>query len=154
MKTIKRLQALILAVLVGISCTCTSTTAFAEEIVGDSSEPIEYSDDSGIMLLSVDQTFTFTSYHRGSNRTYSGSYLDFTATITDSSGNATSSVVTINLYNSSGTLVKSVSVSADGNSHKTSNVSITSGGTYYFTYTVSSGSTTTLKIRMVISDHS
>lgn len=112
-------------------------------------------EDNGILLLSVNQTFTFTGTHRGADRTYSGNYLQYTIKITDSNGNSVDNTVLVELYDYNHTNpLSSTSVSANGSSTVVSGISITSGRTYYFYYTTTSGTSRALKVQMSITDYS
>ncbi len=125
---------------------------YEEEFILEAGETITEKDlNSAISTLStIDQSFTIGSYHRGADRTYSGSNLRFMITITDTSGNATSSTVSVGFqdYNSHymGWLFN-----ADGSSYIKSGISIVSGRTYYFTYT--NNGSVNLKIHMVITSY-
>lgn len=110
--------------------------------------------DYGIMPLSLDQTFTMGSTHRGGDRTYSGNKLQISVKITDANGNAVDNRVSVQLhdYNHSYALF-SANVNADGGMKTESGISITPGRTYYFYYQVLSGASRTLKVRMIITDY-
>ena len=172
MSIFKKLQALglVLALMV---CTF-STTAFAAELepqdepapavtVSQSEEGTVYefdvkTDETGVATFvmpraTLDQTFYMTTSHTGSTRTYSGNRLRFTATITDSNGNAVNSIIAIDLNASYGSIY-TLNTRADGGSHMASNIAITPGSGYYFTYRLISGTSTTFKVNMLISDYS
>ncbi len=112
--------------------------------------------DYGIMpLADIDQTFTMTTSHRGADRTYSGNYLKYSVTVTDSNGNAVANTISVQLkdYNHSYPLVDS-RVDADGSTNTFSKISITPGRVYYFYYVLTSGTTRTLRVRMQITSYS
>ena len=101
-------------------------------------------------LSTIDQTFTMGSYHRGADRTYSTSNLRFMITITDTSGNATSSTLSLGFQDYNGNSRGWV-LDADGSTYSQNNISIVAGRTYYFTY-YNNGSVN-LKVRMVITNY-
>lgn len=110
--------------------------------------------DYGIMPLTIDQTFNMTSSHRGGDRTYSGNKLSISTEITGANGNAVDNTVSVQLhdYNHSYALF-SANLPADGRLRTYQDISITAGRTYYFYYKVLSGTSRTLKVRMIIQDY-
>lgn len=108
----------------------------------------------GIMPLSLDQSFTMGSYHRGADRSYSGSKLQYAVTVTDVNGYAVDNMISVELhdYNHSYAL-STLNVKADGSTVAIPNIPITPGSLYYFEYSRISGASRTLKVRMRITDY-
>lgn len=166
MKMCKQLLAFSLAAVMSL-CSL-STNAFAaetheftapsslEETVYEFDVTPDMINQDGIIPLStssleVDQTFTMTSSHRGGDRSYSKNKLQYAITITDANGNAVDNTVAIRLYDYNHTYsLKYHNLKADGSTTVIYDVPITAGRLYYFTYTKSSGTTRTLKVRMQI----
>lgn len=105
----------------------------------------EEDDDEG----EIDQTWYFTSYHRGADRSYNATSLTFAAKITDSNGNAVGDQIFIRLQDYYGTDL-GFTFYADGAWYGQGNLSIVSGRTYYFTYSNLTSSTRMMRIRMII----
>lgn len=127
----------------------TKITTYEAEI-----NPEDFNNPSGIVALSLDQSFTMTSSHRGGDRTYSGNYLQYSVTVTDTNGNAVDNTVSVKLYDYNHSYALSnTSVKADGSTTTVRNVSITPGRVYYFKYARTSGASRTLKVRMRITDY-
>lgn len=91
------------------------------------------------------------SYYRGADRKYSGDYLTYTVIITDSNGNPVDKQVSVQLwdYNHSYALHTNV-VNANGEAVTTYSIPIVSNRMYYFKYYLANGSSSNLKIRMII----
>ncbi len=110
--------------------------------------------DYGIMPLSLDQSFTMGASHRGGDRSYSGSKLRFSVTVTDQNGNAVDNWVAVELHDyNHASAITGTSVYANGGTTTISEISITPGRLYYFTYARTSGASRTLKVRMRITDY-
>lgn len=94
-------------------------------------------------------------YYRGVDRKHSGDYLTYTVIITDSNGNPVDKQVSVQLwdYNHSSALHTNV-VNANGEAVTTYSISIVSNRMYYFKYYLANGSSSNLKIRMIINDWS
>lgn len=109
-------------------------------------------DENGIATCAVDSSFTMTgTYYRGADRKYSGNYLDYTMIVTASDGSAVNKQVSIQLwdYNHTNSLQTDI-VTADGTAVTEFGVPIVANRTYYFKYYLINGSTSNLKIRMII----
>lgn len=98
----------------------------------------------------VDQTWTWTNYHHGSNRSYNYSTIGFKCRITDSNGNAVGDEISIQLHDTYTGDTQYFTAYADGGWYWNNNISIVSGRQYYFYYDNLSSSTRTMKIHMVI----
>lgn len=98
----------------------------------------------------VDQTWTWTNYHQGSNRSYSYSTIGFKCQITDSNGNAVSDEISVELHDTVSGSVNYYTAYANGGWYGYGSISIVSGRQYYFYYDNLSSSTRSMKIRMVI----
>ena len=98
----------------------------------------------------VDQTWTWTNYHQGSNRSYNYSTIGFKAKISDSNGNAVGDTISVELHDTTNGATQYFTVYADNNWAYNNNISIVSGRQYYFYYDNLSSSTRSMKIRMVI----
>lgn len=125
---------------------------YEEEFILEPGDSINEDDiNSAVSTLStIDQTFTMGSYHRGADRTYSTSHLKFMITITDTSGNATSSTVSLGFQDYNGNSMGWL-ISADGSTFSKNAISIVAGRTYYFTYT--NNGSQNLKVHMVITSY-
>ncbi len=109
-------------------------------------------DDDGIATYAIDSSFTMTgTYYRGADRKYSGNYLDYTMIVTSSDGSAVDKQVSIQLwdYNTSHSLQTNI-VNANGVAVSLYSIPIVANRTYYFKYYLVSGSSSNLKIRMII----
>ena len=109
-------------------------------------------DENGIATYAVDSSFTMTgTYYRGADRKYSGNYLDYTMIVTGSNGNPVDKQVSIQLwdYNHSYSLHTDI-VNADGTAVTEYGVPIVANRTYYFKYYLVSGTTSNLRIRLII----
>lgn len=161
MKIFKKLQALALAAIMAV--VGFSTTAFAAEVepsAEDQQVVVDFDitpdmvDENGMIAIPVstrslvDQTFYFTNYHRGADRTYYKSSLQFSITITDSNGNCTGDKVSVQLKDYYGN-IQYYTAYANGSTYGF-NTSIVYGRTYYFYYDNVSSSTRELKVHMVI----
>lgn len=112
--------------------------------------------DYGIMpCADVDQTFTMTTSHRGGDRQYSGEYLRYSVTVTDSNGNYADNTISVQLwdYNHSYALTDT-RVDADGLTVTRNGIDIVPNRMYYFKYVLTYGSTRTLRVRMQITSYS
>lgn len=94
-------------------------------------------------------------YYRGVDRKHSGDYLTYTVIITDSNGNPVDKQVSVQLwdYNHSSALYTNV-VNANGEVVTIYSIPIVSNRMYYFKYYLVNGSSSNLKIRMIINDWS
>ena len=152
-----------------------SMTAFAEEVDGNQTMPenvisveqtengktrttyeFEISpknvDEYGVATYAIDSSFTMTgTYYRGADRKYSGNYISYQMTVTAANGSAVNKQVSIQLwdYNTSHSLQTNI-VTANGITVMEPEVPITANRTYYFKYYLVGGTTSNLKIRMVI----
>lgn len=157
-----RIFSLFLVVIMTVSCfgmTAVYATAEVSETYTQTLD-FEITSESGsedgyiVMPRAIDQTFTMTSYHRGADRTYSGSYLTYSVSITDADGNACDNLVKIELFDYNNASARHTSgVQANGNVYGYANIPITSGRVYYFKYTVTSGATRSLRVHMQINSH-
>lgn len=130
----------------------TSYDVYVEEFILEPGESITEEDLAPAIttLSTINQTFTMGSYHRGADRTYSTSTLRFAITITDTSGKATSSTMSLALLDYNGN-AKSWLLKANGTTYVQNNISIVAGRTYYFTYT--NYGSVNLKVHMVITNY-
>lgn len=109
-------------------------------------------DENGIATCAIDSSFIMTgTYYRGADRKYSGNYLDYTMIVTGSDGSAVNKQVSIQLwdYNHTNSLQTDI-VTADGTAVTQFGVPIVANRTYYFKYYLINGSTSNLKIRLII----
>ncbi len=109
-------------------------------------------DENGVATYAIDSSFTMTgTYYRGADRKYNGNYLDYTMIVTASDGSAVDKQVSIQLwdYNHNYSLHTDI-VTANGTAVTEFSVPIVANRTYYFKYYLVSGSTSNLKIRMII----
>lgn len=178
MKTLTRIYAMIMAIVLALFST--GTVAFAAEPINETNiaeskivdvtcnddgsvkTTYEYEitpdkvNENGIALLSADvnQTFTMTSSHRGSSRSYNGNYLDVITSITDANGNSVGTLLAIRLCDhNTGKNLTEVQCWADGSTNVYYNIPITQGKLYYFQYLVAYGSQQTLRVHMEITAH-
>lgn len=152
MKVLKKIQALTLVAIIAIMSF--GTTAFATEVSPKNSVTEEISDDGNniqprILTTIVDQSFTMSSVHTGSTRTYNYNNLGAICTFTDMNGNipADGTILAIRLYDSNNNLVKEWQ--GNGGNVICNTVGINYGGRYYFKYLVAYG-TQNLKVHMLI----
>lgn len=158
MKVLKKIQALILVAIIAIMSF--GTTAFAAEVSPKNSVTERFScteeipDDVNsiqprILTTIVDQSFTMSSVHTGSTRTYNYNNLGAICTFTDMNGNipADGTILAIRLYDSNNNLVKEWQ--GNGGNVICNTVGINYGGRYYFKYLVAYG-TQNLKLHMLI----
>lgn len=109
-------------------------------------------DENGIATYAIDSSFTMNgTYHRGGDRKYSGNYLDYTMIVTSSNGAAVNKQLSIQLwdYNHSYSLHTNV-VTANGVAVTQFGVPIVANRMYYFKYYLASGTSSNLKVRMII----
>ena len=109
-------------------------------------------DEYGVATYAIDSSFTMTgTYYRGADRKYSGNYLNYTMIVTASDGSSADKQVSIQLwdYNHNYSLQTDV-IRADGTAVTEFGIPIVANRTYYFKYYLVSGSTSNLKIRMII----
>lgn len=109
-------------------------------------------DENGIATYAIDSSFTMTgTYYRGADRKYSGNYLDYTMIVTASDGSAVNKQVSIQLwdYNHGYSLHTNI-VTANGTAVTQYSVPIVANRTYYFKYYLASGTTSNLRVRMII----
>lgn len=162
MKTFKRFSTLMLAILMVI-CSV-STTAFAAEADvttgsddAGSATVVEFeitpemvnADGTGIMPMSINQTFNVTGSHTGSTRTYYSSTLSYQITVTDVNGNPAGNILSVQLYDSSNSLINEYQLWANGQT-SWNNIPISYGAAYYFKYVLAYGDMRTLKVHMII----
>lgn len=108
-------------------------------------------DDNGIATCAIDSSFTMTgTYYRGADRKYDGDYLDYTMIVTSADTSETRKV-SIELwdYNHSRALQTDI-VTVNGENISTYDVPIVANRTYFFKYYLVGGSTTSIRIRMII----
>lgn len=108
-------------------------------------------DDNGIATYAIDSSFTMTgTYYRGADRTYDGNYLDYTMIVTSADTSETRQV-SIQLwdYNHSRALQTNI-VTVNGANVTMYDTPIVANRTYYFKYYLTAGSTTSIRIRMII----
>ena len=123
-----------------------STVVFAEEKDTEQLLP-----ENGIATYAVDSSFTMKgTYYRGADRKYSGNYLSYAITVTGSDGNPVNKQVSAQLWDYNGNCLSVSTVTADGSTTIVPSISIVANRTYYFKYYLATGSTSNLKIRMVI----
>ena len=109
-------------------------------------------DEYGIATYAIDSSFTMTgTYYRGADRKYSGNYISYQMTVTATNGSAVNKQVSIQLwdYNTSHSLQTNI-VTANGITVMEPEVPIKANRTYYFKYYLVGGTTSNLRIRMVI----
>lgn len=109
-------------------------------------------DENGIATYAIDSSFTMTgTYYRGADRKYSGNYLDYTMIVTASDGSAVNKQLSIQLwdYNHGYSLHTNI-VTANGTAVTQYSVPIVANRTYYFKYYLASGTTSNLRVRMII----
>lgn len=165
---VKKVSTLIMALVMALSTMATVPVMAAEAQPADESvstvseteyvmdlAPGESVDIGNIVTRAttayeVDQTFTMGSYHRGGDRSYSGSHLRFMITITDTNGNPTSSTLSLGFQDYNGNSAGWV-FNANGSTYSQNNISIVSGRVYYFTY-YNNGSAN-LRVHMVIDSY-
>lgn len=155
MKLFKRIQALILATVMMIISSGTTTAFAAENATWVNTENVEVehntttSTSSGLVLL-VNDTFNMSGTHIGARRTYNYNAIAFDCTIRDQNGNALpngSTILAIRLHDDTDGAVKEWQTSSGGLvvlSHP-----ITKGHQFHFEYLVAYG-TQNLKITMKI----
>lgn len=120
-------------------------TAYEFEIIPDDV------DENGIATYAVDSSFTMKgTYYRGADRKYSGNYLSYAITVTGSDGNPVNKQVSAQLWDYNGNCLSVSTITADGSTTIVPSISIVANRTYYFKYYLATGSTSNLKIRMVI----
>ena len=120
-------------------------TAYEFEIIPDDV------DENGIATYAVDSSFTMKgTYYRGADRKYSGNYLSYAITVTGSDGNPVNKQVSAQLWDYNGNCLSVSTVTADGSTTIVPSISIVANRTYYFKYYLATGSTSNLKIRMLI----
>lgn len=152
----KRFLSLALAILMVLCCA--STRAYATKAEQVEVYTFEINADSGEIILprgvynEIDQTFNMTTYHRGADRTYTGSNLRYSVTITDGNGNPVDNTVRVDLCDYNYGAISSKWVPANGGTYG-EDVPIVSGRVYYFTYTKTAGTTRTLRVNMYIYSH-
>lgn len=108
-------------------------------------------DDDGVATYAIDSSFTMTgTYYRGADRKYSGNYLDYTMIVTSADG-STDRQLSIELwdYNHEYALQTNL-VTVNGPNISMYNTPIVVNRTYYFKYYLINGSTTSIKVRMII----
>lgn len=178
MKTLAHINALIMAMVLVLFST--GTVAFASEpqdqatIIESNITHVTYNNDgsvettyefeitpdevneNGIALLSanVDQTFTMTTSHRGSSRSYEGCKLNITMSATDTNGNAVNTILAARLcdHATESNLVE-IQCSANGQPVHLYDFNITPGKLYYVQYLVAYGTQQTLRVHMKIISH-
>lgn len=109
-------------------------------------------DENGVATYAVDSSFTMTgTYYRGADRKYSGNYISYQMTVTAADGSAVDKQVSIQLwdYNHTRSLQTNI-VTANGITVMEPEIPITPNRTYYFKYYLVKGSSSNLRIRMVI----
>lgn len=107
--------------------------------------------ESGITpYANIDQSFTMTSIHTGSTRTYNQNSLSYLVSFTDANGNLLSdgTILAVRLCTPSQGIIREDQYS--GIAGGSANIPITYGGRYYFQYAVAYG-TQTIRVRMRIS---
>lgn len=108
-------------------------------------------DENGVATYAIDSSFTMkSSYYRGADRKYSGNKLSYAITVTGANGQAVDKQVSAQLWDYNGNCLSVCTVSANGSTTIVPSISIVSNRTYYFKYYLATGSSSNLKIRMVI----
>lgn len=97
----------------------------------------------------IDQTFYFTNYHRGADRSYDADTIALAFKITDSNGAAINNQVAITFQDYWGTELVYY-VDADGGWHGNANIAIVPNRTYYLTYENLTSTTTQLRARVMM----
>lgn len=111
----------------------------------------EYVDDSGIATYAVDSSFTMTgTYHRGADRKYNGNYISYNITVTGANGSAVDKQVSAELWDYNSNCLNITTVSANGYTTTVPNIKIVPNRTYYFKYYLVKGTSSNIRIRMVI----
>lgn len=158
MKLFKRIQSLMLATIMMVMASGT-TTAFAaenapENAVWTATESSEVSDANtaaraGLVTL-VNDTFNMSGTHRGASRTYNYNAIAFDCSIRDQNGNYLpngSTILAIRLYDDTNGAMKEWQTSSNG--LVVMSWPITRGHRYHFEYLVAYG-TQNLRINMKI----
>lgn len=115
-----------------------------------------YMSNSGVIPITVnsitlvDNTWTFTNHHQGSNRSYGCTSIGFKVQITDSNGNAVSDRISIQLHDTVNGGTQYYTAYANGNLYYHNNISIIANRAYYFSYKNLSSSSRNIKIHMII----
>lgn len=163
LRKIKTIQTLFLALIMVLGTM--SITVSAAEVPETNNEVIasydfvitpEDNENKEVSLLStsaVNNTFNVYNSHTGSSRTYSGRYLRYCITITDTNGNPVDNILAVRLYDSSNTLRREDQFWADGGLNIIQNIPINSGTAYYFQYLLAYGTPRTLRVHMEISSY-
>lgn len=157
MKILKHFQLLMLSLIILLSGS--NITAYAKEIPQESDNIIatyefdinSYNASNNVIpLANVNDTFyVYNGSHTGSTRSYYGSKLKYTVTITDINGNPVNNILSVQLY-SGNVKIHEGQFWANGSSNTIYDISISSGNSYYFKYIIAYGNTQTLKVRMSI----
>lgn len=140
MKLFKRTITLALAILMVLAV---SISAFAAEAADVNNAPVAFASNT------IDQSFIMTTSHTGSTRQYYSNSITYTAKITDVNGNPAGNIVAIKLYHANGQFVNEQQIWADGANHQFT-IPITYGNSYYFQYVLAYGTSTSLKVHMII----
>lgn len=101
----------------------------------------------------VDNTFNVLNSHTGSSRTYSGNYLRYSITITDTNGNPVNNILAVRFFDSNNTLKREDQFWADGSLNIIQNIPINAGASYHFQYLLAYGTSRTLRVHMEISSY-
>lgn len=108
-------------------------------------------DEYGVATYAVDSSFTMTgTYYRGADRKYSGNYLSYGITVTGANGNPVDKQVSAQLWDYNGNCLSVCTVSADGSTTIVPSIRIVPNRTYYFKYYLAKGSSSNLRVRMLI----
>lgn len=151
MKAMRKIQAIMLAIVIAV-CSF-SVTAFAEEATPSEVKVTQVisADGNGtvVMPTSINQTFNFTGYHRGADRSYSNSNLFFYIKVTDSNGTTPGDRIAVVLhdYNNNTQIFTAY---ADGTWYGYNLISVIPGKLYYFTYENLTSSTRSMTVTMQI----
>lgn len=108
-------------------------------------------DENGVATCAIDSDFIMTgTYYRGADRKYSGNYLSYGINVTASDGSAVNKSVSAQLWDYNGNCLSVSTVIADGTTTIVPSINIVANRVYYFKYYLVTGSTSNLKIRMII----
>ena len=109
-------------------------------------------DENGVATYAIDSSFTMTgSYYRGADRKYSGNYIDYSIQVTGADGNPqTTKQIQAQLWDYNSNCLRVTTVTADGAITTEPNVKIVPNRTYYFKYYLVTGSSSNLRVRMII----
>lgn len=117
--------------------------------------PEKIVDENGIETYLVDSSFIMKgSYYRGADRKYSGNRINYSIEVTGADGSAQNNKqVAAQLWDYNGNCLRVSTVTANGVLHTVPGVAIVPNRTYYFKYYLVTGTSSNLRIRMIIDDY-